>query len=45
MKSKVIVNCTGVFSDILWRMNKSDVEDRTLSARGTHIVLDKGLMR
>jgi len=43
VKAKVIVNCAGVFSDVLRKMNDENASKKTLSARGTHIIVD-GMM-
>jgi glycerol-3-phosphate dehydrogenase len=44
VKSKVVVNCTGTFSDTLRQLNDPSAKKKTLSARGTHLVLEGGLL-
>lgn len=44
VKAKVVVNCAGTFADELRQKNNPDAKKRTLSARGTHLVLEKGLL-
>ena len=44
VKCKVVVNCTGVHSDEIRKLNDDKVKDRIVSSRGTHLVLEKGLL-
>ena len=44
VKSKVVVNCTGVFSDQMRIKDKPDAEKRILGARGTHLMFKKGFL-
>ena len=39
VKSKVVVNCTGIHSDTLRKIDDQKAESRLLGARGTHIIL------
>ncbi len=41
IKSKVVVNATGVFSDSIMRMDNPDAEDMIKPSQGVHIVLEK----
>jgi glycerol-3-phosphate dehydrogenase len=44
VKSKVVVNCTGIHSDELRVKDKPDAEKRIIGARGTHVIFKKGLL-
>jgi glycerol-3-phosphate dehydrogenase len=41
IKSKVVINATGVFTDGILKMNDEHAEDIIAASRGVHIVLDK----
>ena len=44
VKSKVVVNCAGTFADDVRKKANPEAEQRMLSARGTHLVLEGGLL-
>jgi glycerol-3-phosphate dehydrogenase len=38
IKSKVVVNCTGIFADEMRVLDKPDTERRVIGAKGTHLM-------
>ncbi len=44
IKSKVVVNCTGIHSDTLRLQDNSACEERLAGARGTHLIFPKDLL-
>ena len=45
VKSKVVVNCCGIFADVIRKMDKPDCKNRIVGARGTHIILSQEAMK
>ena len=43
-RARVIVNCAGIHADFVRRMDDPDAEDRIVGARGTHIMLPRGIL-
>ena len=41
VKSKVVVNCSGIFSDTIRRMDDPGCKKRILCVGGSHLILDK----
>lgn len=44
VKSKVVVNCTGIWADKVRQMDQPDAEPRIVGSRGTHVVFKKHLL-
>ena len=45
VKSRVVINATGVFSDSIRRMDEPDVEPIVEPSRGVHLVLDASFLK
>ncbi len=45
LKSKVVINATGVFADVISRMDNPESKLTIKPSRGVHIVLDKSFLR
>lgn len=44
VKAKVVVNCAGVHADELRKKDNSEVDDRIVPSRGTHLIFKKGML-
>ena len=44
VKSKVVVNCTGIHADELRLKDNPNVQKRIMAARGTHLMFKKGAL-
>lgn len=44
VRSKVVVNCTGIFTDQIMKMDNPDQEEIIQCAQGIHLVLDKDFL-
>lgn len=44
VKSKVVVNCSGIHADEIRKRDNPTAEDRIIGARGTHLMFKKGLL-
>ncbi len=44
IQAKVVVNCTGVFTNAVLAMDSSDTRDHIVPSQGIHLVLDRSFM-
>lgn len=45
VKAKVVVNCAGVHSDVIRKMDNPEVAERMVPSRGIHIIFKKGFLK
>ena len=45
IKTRVVVNCTGVFVDDILKLDNKHAEKTTIQSRGVHLVLDKDFLQ
>jgi len=44
IRAKVVVNCTGVFTNAVLSMDSADTKDHTVPSQGIHLVLDRSFL-